>query len=559
MSSAIITSSGQGNDKSFLAKDAVILSVVGNAAWKPYERFLFRIAFIFFIILSLPNSLSWYREVLSFNWFRLNYRDLYDVARFGSGINWFGNTIFGSSLIGYADWVITLIVSLVGAIIWTTIARIRKSERSEYNWLYYWLRVVMRYRAGIGIIGFGFTKLFPVQLPYPSLGILNTNFGDLTLQKIYWLSIGIAPWYEVFAGIVEVAAGALLFFRKTTTLGAIALLGALGDITYVNLSYDGGVHVYASYFVLYAAFLLIQDVPKFYDLLIREKVTNPSDIYPKALPKWLTYTRIALKTATIFIFLVLLFWLQYVNFRYDPYKQPSVAGLRELRGNYLVSDFRINNLEIPYSPLDSVRWQQATFEDWSTLTFKVNKPTPLDLSNGGGDPQRDVDRTFELTGVAGGQRVFHYEADTIDKVLYLEDKYLAFDRNSFRRQKSNAKGRKQRNFNAATTFSGQHYGRRNGRYGFDKNWITPEARTHIGDELKQINPLAASERRNKAFVNEPKNERRKKMILHYNTPDNGATVILNGIDEKRDSVYIVLKRYNKPYALSRSQLQAGTY
>jgi hypothetical protein len=25
-------------------------------------------------------------------------------------------------------------------------------------------------------------------MPYPSLGLLNTNFGDLTAQKVFWLS-----------------------------------------------------------------------------------------------------------------------------------------------------------------------------------------------------------------------------------------------------------------------------------------------------------------------------------------------------------------------------------
>jgi len=533
-----------GNERSFLAKDAVVPPTT-NKAWRPYERFLFRIAFIFFIALSIPNNVGWYKEVLGFNWFKLNYRDLYDVARFNSGINWFGNSIFGSTLIGYAGWVITLIVATIGAAVWTIIVRTRKTERSEYCQLYYWLRVIVRYRAGIGIIGFGFTKLFPVQLPYPSLGILNTNFGDLTLQKIYWLSIGIAPWYEVFAGVVEVLAGALLFFRKTTTLGAIALLGALGDITYVNLSYDGGVHVYASYFVLYAAFLLLQDIPQFYSLLIKERVTTPIDIIPKAWPNWLTYTRIVLKSATVFIFLILLFWLQYVNFRYDPYKQPAVAGARDLRGNYLVTDFRLNNQEIPYSPLDSVRWQQATFENWSTLTFKVNKAVPLDLSNGGGAPQRDVNRTFELTGVAGGQRVFYYQADTVNKVLYLEDKYLP---PFWGRRQRNKKDKNARNEGLKKE---QQY--------YDSAWISQDALTNIGNEASKINPLAASKRRDLEYASAPKNEKRKKMILHYNTTDHGATVVLTGTNERKDSVYIVLKRYQKPYALSRSPLQAGTY
>jgi len=37
--------------------------------------------------LSIPNSVEWYNTVLHIDWTRLNYRDLYDIARFGSGIN----------------------------------------------------------------------------------------------------------------------------------------------------------------------------------------------------------------------------------------------------------------------------------------------------------------------------------------------------------------------------------------------------------------------------------------------------------------------------------------
>ena len=181
----------------------------------------------------------------------------------------------------------------------------------------------------IGIIGFGFTKLLPVQMPYPGLGLLNTNFGDMTTQKIFWLSVGIVPWYQVFAGVVECLAGTLLFFRRTTTIGAILLIGALGDITYVNLAYDGGVHVYASYFVLLSAFLLVDDIPKLYNLLIRERYTVPTPFYP-FFPRWLKVTRAGLKSLTIFLFLGVLFYLQLINFLYEPYKQPAVAGVRTL-------------------------------------------------------------------------------------------------------------------------------------------------------------------------------------------------------------------------------------
>ena len=97
------------------------------------------------------------------------------------------------------------------------------------------------------------------------------------------------PWYQVFAGIVEVSAGTLLFFRKTTTLGAILLFAALGDIVYVNFAYDGGVHVYSSYFVLLAAFLLVRDLPRIYNLLILERLTVPVNFYPSFKSKWQQY------------------------------------------------------------------------------------------------------------------------------------------------------------------------------------------------------------------------------------------------------------------------------
>lgn len=536
----------------------------GDRPWSAAEKIAFRIAFIFFIVISLPNNLAWYDELIHFNWLRLNYRDLYDIARFDGGIA-LSRTFFGSTLIGYATWLWTLVIAIAAGLVWTAIVKARHKERKEYNTLYYWLRVIVRYRAGIGIIGFGFTKLFPVQMPYPSLGVLNTNFGDLTAQKVFWLSVGIVPWYQVFAGIVECLAGTLLFFRRTTTVGAILLFAALGDIVYVNLAYDGGVHVYASYFVLLAGFLLAKDIPRIYRLLIQERVTIPVEHYPVLKRAWQRWTRIGLKSATFFLFIILLFWLQYVNFRYDPYKQPAVAGVPVLRGNYIVSEFRINNQTIPYNPLDTTRWQDATFENWSSLTFSVNHPLPLELGNGGGAPQRDIERNFEISGVAGGRRVFHYYADTVEKVLYLEDKYKTPDSSRQRGGRSaNAKRGK------GSTVTGQQEGvvresdpdkaapsgAGEGRHR-KGGWIPAAAWAHIGNEVNHINPLAASARRDKEYA-EAKPEKRNHMILHYNTVD-GSHIILSGIDDRKDSIYIVLDRNPRPYALSESSLQAGSY
>jgi len=48
------------------------------------------------------------------------------------------------------------------------------------------------------------------------------------------------------------------------------------------------------------------------------------------------------------------------------------------------------------------------------------------------------------------------------------------------------------------------------------------------------------------------------MILDYTTTD-GKKVILSGINEHKDSLYIVLNRVDRSYLLSKSTLEAGKY
>ena len=545
-------------------QDTANVSPAALKPWSALKKFGFRVLFIFLLAMCIPFSPNWYKNIFTLDWSRPHYRDLYDIARFQPNFLSLiggqrsrditdspeGNTVVKknkkkraqgvnntaampskkSFLADYADWGVALLIGLVGGTIWSLLDRKRKS----YHELYYWIRVVVRYRAGIGIIGFGFTKLFPTQMPYPSLGLLNSNFGDFTAQKIYWLSVGIVPWYQVFGGIVEILAGALLFFRRTTTFGAILLIAALGDITLVNYAYDGGVHVYAFYFVALGLFLVAGDIPKLYHLLILEKYTVPVRIYPDLRkPAW-KYTRIGLKVLTFVIFFGVMTYTEIMNFKYDPYKQPATAGVKNLRGNYQVTAFKINGKVIPYNPLDSTRWQEATFENWTTLTFRVNRPVLIDPSNGGGSPMRDIQRTFEISGVAGGQRAFHYYADTIDKVLYLQDKNVMVLRG---RGKDVAK--------IAETEK-------------PDDWISKTAWAHIGNEKEMIDPRAWSTRRDREFAEKPWVNKRNRMVLHYDTKD-GSRVVLTGLNESNDSIFIVLNRYEREYVLPKSNLNAGKY
>jgi hypothetical protein len=162
---------------------------------------------------------------------------------------------------------------------------------------------------------------------------------------------------------------------------------------------------------------------------------------------------------------------------------------------------------------------------------------------------KDISRTFELTGTGGGQRVFHYYGDPVEHVLYLQDKFKV------------PSGRELGARDATDLSGGTHQSKRKILKPEDEpdpNWISKAAWAHIGDEVKKIDPRAASTRRDREFAQAPRNEKRNRMILNYQTTD-GSHVILKGIDQNKDSLYVVLDRVNRNYILPKSTLDAGKY
>lgn len=516
--------------------------------WKPWQKLAFRISFIFFVIMSVPSGGEWWVRTFRMDWFNPNYRDVYDIARFLPDMPFVKH--YTKGFWSYNDWFVILGIAVIGATAWTLLDRNRK----EYNRLYYWLRVIIRYRAAIGMIGFGMQKVFPVQMAYPPISILNAPLGDMTMQKLYWWEIGVSPFYQSFTGFVELGAGLLLLHRKTTFWGAALLVAAMGAVNYVNVAYDGNVHVYSTYFVIYGSFLMIYYAKDIYNIQFKERYTVPQHYYPSFKSKGWRYTRIGLKTVNVLVFLVLLTWLQYLNFIYDPYNQPSAPGVAKLRGYYNVTEFKLNDRPIPYSPLDSVRWQNVYFEKWSTLSFKINMPAPYDISNrmnepevkrfvdhngfgfNSGAPVRDIDRTYEVFST--NQRSFYYRADTVNRVLYLQDKATYINRSDSLR--SISKDPK--------------------LWFYRKNWISPEAEKNMFSEIDGIPRIAQSTRRTRAYNRTvPLDKMRDRMVLYYEAIDNGKKVLLNGLNETGDSIHIVLDRVDKTYILPESALVGGKY
>lgn len=236
----------------------------------PKNPILFRFCFILitlFIILINNNSfffLLFLERILT--------PVLTDLLKFlASGfVKFDGNMPFRS---GSGDttlqWLLLLlisIVSIIGCIIWTLIDR----KNKVYPRLYYWLTALIRYYVAITMLMYGFVKVYSQQFPAPDLIRLTEPLYKFSPMGLAWTFYGASPAYNIFIGIAEML-GVLLLFRKTTTLGALIMLGVSINVMATNYFYDVPVKMVSTALVLFSLFLLAPNIKRFYMLLIKQK------------------------------------------------------------------------------------------------------------------------------------------------------------------------------------------------------------------------------------------------------------------------------------------------
>jgi hypothetical protein len=318
----------------------------------------------------------------------------------------------------YLNWGVVALISILGAFAWQYF---EKKKQIDYDRLYYWIRVIVRYRLAIAVIAYGFIKLYPLQAPYPSISNLNTNYGDFTRWKLFSLSLGIVPSYQSFLGAVEIITGLLLLYRKTASIGAFIVIIFTGNVFMSNLAYEGGEHVYSLYLVTLALFLLAFDIKRLTNLLVFQKPTLPNRFKPLFDGTNKKYARLILKSAFIFFFVIVYGFKVGTGYETDPYKIPVSTALPETEGVYDVSYFRINNDTIAYSKTDPIRWKDVVFEKWSTISIRSNREVIIDSANTELFGKSDSDKRYELEGSAG-RHYYTYQYDSVKNTLTLENK-----------------------------------------------------------------------------------------------------------------------------------------
>jgi len=384
--------------------------------WSGLDIFLFRTTFIFLLLLTIPLDPGYYQKIFSFNLSNLHFQDFFQLSNYVPRL--FATSDWG--IASYSGWGVALLVALAGAFIWQRMDTTGKQDNEQ---LYYWLRVIVRYRLALALIGYGVIKLIPVQLPGATLSDLHTAYGDFLPWKIYYLSTGVAKaGYEQTLGAIEIAAGLLLIWRPTAVIGAGIAAAFLINIVLVNFAYQLGQHVYSVYLLLLAAFILAYDTPRLFQLLVKEgkaRADHFEPVFSKNIPPLRYAAKIALA-----VFVVAYASLTYSSHAKSKWPYPDTPGLSKAYGVYNVKEFTVNKKSLPYSATDTTRWQDVVFERWNVLSIRANKNFPVDTSSPVIEAHADAKRNFDAEG-NGGRAFYSYVTDK--NKITISNKYIHSD------------------------------------------------------------------------------------------------------------------------------------
>lgn len=380
-------------------------------------------------------------------WVR-SYREPSDMSHTDPITGWVGRTVFGVDAVLHEDsgagdqtaiWVLVfclLIVAVVTTAVWTAFDR-----RTSHPRLLAWFTLFLRLCLGGQMLGFGFAKLIPTQMPAPTLAQLLQPYGDLSPASVLWLQVGSSYPYEIALGAVEVVAGLLLFLPRTAVLGAALSLASTAQILLMNMTFDIPEKLLSSHLLLISLVLLAPYLRRLVDVFVLQRACEP-------LTQPALFTDNRKNRIAMWIQVALGIWVA-LGSGYDRWwvwqDQYSAASPKsELYGIWDVRDFALDGQPIPPLTTDENRWQRLVFDDPQAATYQrmngeLVPARAVFLPNGTLEFTSVTDRTGEPSGQPAPFATLSTEQPTPDQLLLhgtLNDRPVAItlqrvDPNSF--------------------------------------------------------------------------------------------------------------------------------
>ncbi|MCY1000667.1 hypothetical protein OWM54_26320 [Myxococcus sp. MISCRS1] len=259
----------------------------------------------------------------------------------------------GDKAIDYAQTAVFLALALVATGVWSLVDR----RRPRYEKAHALLHLYVRYLLAVPMLGYGFSKVFKSQFPMASVERLTQSLGDFSPMGLLWTFMGHSPGYNLFTGGAEVLGGLLLLARRTTTLGALVVIGVMSNVVALNFFYDVPVKLYSTQLLLFAVFLTLPDLRRLANVFVLNRATQPASLeLPFTLSPRVLWASRAVKVLFIG-------WLLHNNITrgHERYTQwgdgappPPFGGL------YKVESFTRDGQELPPLLTDPHRWRAVS-------------------------------------------------------------------------------------------------------------------------------------------------------------------------------------------------------
>jgi hypothetical protein len=264
-----------------------------------------------------------------------------------------------------AMWVFlfnVLVVALIATVVWSVVDR----NRRDYSRLHAWFLTFTRMCLGGQMLYYGADKVIPAQMPAPPLTALLRPFGQLNSTWVLWLQVGSSYPYEIALGAVEVAAGVLLFWPRTATLGALLALASMTQVFLLNMTFDVSVKILSFHLLLLAALLLAPQAKRLANMLVLQRPSPPA-----SQPALFTTSRANKRATAVQVGLgawilagsMLLSWLDWEHYGGGRPKP-------ELYGIWAVTSFTRDGASLPPLTTELDRWRRMIIDDPDRLSYQ---------------------------------------------------------------------------------------------------------------------------------------------------------------------------------------------
>jgi len=240
-------------------------------------------------------------------------------------------------------------------------------KRPSYNHLLYWNIVILRIFLVFFLFSYGFAKIFKSQFPAPSLTRLLQPLGEMSPMGLAWTYMGYSEGFNMFTGIMEVLAGALLIPRKTITLGGIVTVGVMLQIFMMNMFFDIPVKLFSLHLMLMGLIIFLSDWKRFEQLFIKNDTAVAIKEYQVSNEK--AYKKIIFwfKVIASILIIGLMSWQGYDREHTygDKREKPPLYGIWE------AETFTKNKDTLPPLITDGTRWRYLIIDRKGRATIKM--------------------------------------------------------------------------------------------------------------------------------------------------------------------------------------------